>query len=246
MRNPVCVNGIKKHWFTYCRSCIEAWFERHDTNPMTREKLSCKDLVPDEDLQNQIELLFRSADKARHDRRSLVLHGGRCSRVKADHAVRAQAFYEEHLRHLAPEHHWSGWCQEKFDIWLDRLQRVYHSRQENKENDDGVDCRTSTDFLRMVDTLEQVALEDVAGMANKARERIHTATNGHDQAQIIEEIQKEIGSVKRCFKGVVDLLAWMGKKIWRGICWIGKEIFHFCAFVRGLFFPRSSTKASRQ
>ena len=41
--------------YTYERAFIEEWFEKHDTDPLTNEKLSSKTLVPNRLIKSEVE-----------------------------------------------------------------------------------------------------------------------------------------------------------------------------------------------
>lgn len=218
MRKAVQLNGIAAH--TFCKDCIEIWFNNNKTNPLTGEDIDPDNytLIENDEINQEIEDLFKECRKMQRTGYWGAADDcmtGPIKWYKSRAAKNAQEFYDENLQHLAGEFELTPWVKEKLNQV--REWPFPSNDQDQKE-----------ESLSRIDDLEKEMHGYVTDRFQQARQEVKEA-NPNDIPQIEQELNEDIG----CFKKVLDKIGWFFKKIWSVITWPFRKLGQLARWLFG-------------
>ena len=191
MRDPVILNNISAH--TFCRECINTWLHNHVTNPLTNKKIKgCPRLRRNLELKREIEALYIECSEInKHN-------------VPPEMERIAKEFYDENLKHLAGDFHWTPWAKEKWKHFWDKAFPSYENLK--------------ADTLDFIDDLEK----DIKVRLQVARDEVQKADpNDAETHKDIRQRLRDDVSILRC---ILNALVWFFNKIWKAITWPFRKI----------------------
>ena len=197
MRNPVRLNNLSAH--TFCKECIKSWFKIHKTNPLTNEKIpKGSKLYPDDALKREIDQMFiKCSGVMQHE-------------IPPEIEKVAQEFYDENLKHLEGDFHWTPWAKEKWQYYRNRIFPTYHQRDQTQQS------------MNFIDELEKEIHQDISKRCQEARQEVQNAdpNNPAIHQDIKKRLKKDVGIIR----SILNALVWFFKTMWRAIRWPFKII----------------------
>jgi len=230
MRDPVCLNDNKQH--TFCKGCIKSWLRNHRTNPLTNMHLTgVRELARNEEAAKEIKELYIECQKVR--------------RIPAEETPRpvgvivANSFYDENLKHLAPEYEKMAWVWEGFYSVLssvggatraicDDLRNIAFPSDIDQSPDEALSCfrRTRQELNGELDRVEAVWETTLQNGNDQQRQQVAEEIGFWQQVLggikwfINKTIEVIIRAAKKAVDVVVDVVTWPFKKMWQGIKWL--------------------------